>query len=106
VYHWRIQYRELGIRLPANSKRFHVFALLLAALFFAAQLHCCFDLNSSPADSHACPVCHTLGAAIATGALILAVGGALCRLEILHCLPPPRSLHFRNITPRAPPAAC
>jgi hypothetical protein len=92
--------------LPDNSKRLFVLALLLAALFFAAQLHCCFDLNSSPADSHACPVCHTLGAAIATGVVILAIAGAIRRLEILHSLPPQLSLSFRNITPRAPPVAC
>jgi hypothetical protein len=91
--------------LPVNSKRFYVLAVL-AAIFFAAQLHCCFDLNSSPVDSHICPVCHTLGAAIATCAVIIAVAGAPRRLEILHSLPPLLSLSFRNITPRAPPVGC
>ncbi len=96
----------MGTVLPANSNRFYVLALLLAAIFFAAQLHCCFDLNSSPVDSHICPVCHTLAAAIATCAVIIAVAGSLHRLEILHSLPPLLSLSFRNITPRAPPVAC
>jgi hypothetical protein len=95
--------------LLAKSKRLFVLALLLAVLFFAAQLHCvhcCFDLDSSPADSHGCPACHTMGAAIATGAAILAIAGAIRRLEVLPSLPPQLSLSFRNITPRAPPVAC
>ena len=100
---------KFGTRLPTNSKRFCVLALLLAAIFFGAQLHCllcCFDLDSSPVDSHICPVCHTLGAAIATCAVIIAVAGSVHRLEILNSLPPLLSLSFRNITPRAPPGAC
>lgn len=102
MYHWPI----LGTVLPVNSKRFYVLALLLAAIFFAAQLHCCFDLSSSPVDSHICPVCHTLGAAIATCAVIVAVAGSPRRLEILRSLPPLLLLSFRNITPRAPPVDC
>jgi hypothetical protein len=100
---------KFGTRLPTNSKRFCVLALLLAAIFFGAQLHCllcCFDLDSSPVDSHICPVCHTLGAAISTCAVIIAVAGSGHRLEILNSLPPLLSLSFRNLTPRAPPAAC
>jgi len=56
--------------LPANSNRVYVLALLLAAAFFAAQLHGCIDLNPGIMGSHPCPVCYTLGAAIATCAFI------------------------------------
>jgi ABC-type uncharacterized transport system YnjBCD permease subunit len=92
--------------LPVNSKQFYVLALLLAAIFSAAQLHCCFDLNASPSDSHICPVCHTLGAAIAACAVIIGIAGSPRWLEILHSLPPLLPLSFRNITPRAPPVDC
>jgi len=81
-------------------------ALLLAAVFFAAQLHCCLDLNPGIMDSHPCPVCHTLGAAIATCALILAMGLVVHRLEVFCSLTPLLPFLFRNITPRAPPVAC
>lgn len=77
--------------------------MFLAAIFLAAQLHCCIDLNSRTMDSHACPVCHTAGAAIATIAVIFVASRAMQRLEILPTLPPALLVAFRNLTPRAPP---
>jgi hypothetical protein len=97
---------EFGSKLPTKSKRIYVLAVVLAAMFLAAQLHCCVDLNSRAADSHACPVCHTVGAAIAACAVIIATALAIQRLEILISLPPLLLVIFRNITLRAPPVAC
>ena len=87
-----------------SSKRIYVLALLLAAIFLVAQLHCCVDLNARVMDTHVCPVCHTLGAAIATCAVLIAMAGAIQRLEIFISLQPLLPVIFRNITPRAPPA--
>jgi hypothetical protein len=92
--------------LPFKSKAFYFLALFLAAVFLAAQLHCCIDLNSRTMDSHACPVCHTAGAAIATSAVIFNASRAMRRLEILPTLPPALLVIFRNLTPRAPPVPC
>src|SRR5271170_8139909 len=90
--------------LVAHSKQVFVVALLLATIFVAAQLHCCVDLNSTSADSHACPFCSTVGAAIATGAMILGITPALRRLEISYSFPALLHTTSRNTTPRAPPA--
>lgn len=98
--------RKFGNELPTRSTGICVLALILAAIFLAGQLHCCVDLNSSAMDSHACPVCHSVGAAIAACAAIISMALAIHRLEILFSLPPLFLLDFRNITPRAPPAAC
>jgi hypothetical protein len=99
------QRRKFKIRLPTNSKLVLILASLLASIFLAAQLHCCVDLNSQTMDSHACPVCCTVGAAIATCALILAITPAINRLEILLFVPPFLLVIFRTVTPRAPPLA-
>lgn len=95
-----------GTSLSAHSKRFYVLALLLAVIFFAAQLHCCFDLNSGPADSHLCPVCHTVFVALAACAALIAAAGSIERLEILRVQPALLSASSRNIPSRAPPAVC
>ena len=98
--------RELKATLITSSKQVYVLALLLAVVFLAAQLHCCVDLNARIMDTHVCPVCHTLGAAIATCAVLIAMAGAIQRLELFVSLQPLLLVIFRNITPRAPPAAC
>jgi len=98
--------RKFGNKLSTKSTGICLLALFLAAIFFAAQLHCCVDLNSSTMDSHACPVCHSVGAAIGACAAIIAMALAIHRLEILFSLPPLFLLNFRNITPRAPPVPC
>ncbi len=98
--------RLFGLKLPFKSKAFYFLAFFLATVFLAAQLHCGIDLNSRTVDSHACPVCHTAAAAIATSAVIFVASRAMQRLEILPSLPPARLLIFRNLTPRAPPVPC
>ena len=97
--------REFGKRLATNSKRIFVFALILAAFFLAAQLHryYCVDLNSGTFDSHPCPVCHVVGAAIAACALVFALGGSVHRLEILTYLPPRVSGNFPKYNPQSSP---
>jgi hypothetical protein len=92
--------------LAFKSKPFYFLALFLATVFLAAQLHCCIDLNSRTMDSHACPVCHTGGAAIATSAVIFVASRAMQRLEILPTLRPALLVIFRNLIPRAPPVPC
>jgi hypothetical protein len=79
--------------------------LLLAAVVLVAQLHCCVDLNGSLLilDSHACPVCVMVGAAIAVMALIIAAGQAIQRLETRDARLPFLAVVFRTTTPRAPP---
>ena len=93
-------------RLPANSKFVFFLALLLAAIFLTAQLHCCVYAMPGAIDSHVCPVCCTVGAAIATCALFIATGLLVRRMEIRAVLAPFHLVIFRNLTPRAPPVPC
>jgi len=95
-----------GIReLPTHCKRLYFLGLLLAAIVLVAQLHCCVDLRGGILDSHACPVCVTVGAAIAVVALIIAVGQPIQRLETRDARVPLLVVVFRTTTPRAPPLA-
>ena len=91
--------------MPGKTKRIYFLALLFGGIFLAAQLHCCVDLNSKTVDSHVCPICSTVGTAIATPSLIMAMAPAINRLEVFGLLAPVLVVVFRNVTPRAPPAA-
>jgi len=55
--------------------------------------------------SHACPVCSTAGAVIATPSLILEMARVVNRLEVFDLTAPVLLVGFRNVAPRAPPAA-
>jgi hypothetical protein len=91
--------------MPGNSKRVYLLAVLLACLFLAAQLHCCADLCSNIVDSHACPICSTVGSAIATPSLIITALPAINRLEVLGPMAVVLVVVSRSAVPRAPPAA-
>ena len=88
-----------------KTKRVYFLALLLGVVFLGAQLHCCADLNSSTTDSHFCPICSTAGTAIATPSLIMAMAPAINRLVVVSVMPTVPAVVFRNVAPRAPPAA-
>jgi hypothetical protein len=91
--------------MPGNSKRVYFLAVLLACLFFVAQLHCCVDLGSKTADSHVCPICSTVGAAVSAPSLILATVPAINRLEVFGLMAAVLVVVSRNVAPRAPPVA-
>ncbi|HKM67569.1 MAG TPA: hypothetical protein VJX70_10420 [Candidatus Acidoferrum sp.] len=92
-------------KFPGQSKRVYVLALLLVSVLFAAQLHCCVDLNSPTIDSHVCPLCSAAGTAIATPSLIVEMAPAVNRLEISGAVTPITLVVPRSIAPRAPPIA-
>jgi len=91
--------------MSVHSKRVHFLALLLGVVFFAAQLHCCVDLNSRTLDSHVCPICSAAGAAIATPSLTIATVPAINRLEVFVVTATVPVVVPRNVGPRAPPSA-
>jgi len=88
-----------------KTKQVYFLAILLGVVFLGAQLHCCADLNSGTTDSHFCPICCTAGTAIATPSLIMAMAPAINRLVVLSVMPTVPVVVFRNMAPRAPPAA-
>ena len=91
--------------MPVKSKRFIFLALLLGSVLFAAQLHCCVDLNSRSLDSHVCPICSAAGTAVPTPALIVEMAPAINRLELFGVAVSVPLVVPRSIAPRAPPAA-
>ena len=91
--------------MPGKTKRVYFLALLLGVVFLGAQLHCCGDLSSNSADSHICPICSAAGTAIATPSLIMAMVPAINRLVVLSEVASVPVVVFRNVAPRAPPAA-
>jgi uncharacterized membrane protein len=89
--------------LISNSRNAFVLALLLAVVFLAVQLHCCADLTTQSLDSHVCPVCSTVAAAIAIYCLIFFFVLDSRRFEVLYALPSLPHVILRSTTPRAPP---
>lgn len=90
--------------MPEKSKRFFFLALLLGGILFAAQLHCCVDLNSRSLDSHVCSICSSAGTAVPTPTLIVEMAPAINRLEISGIPAAVPLVVPRGIAPRAPPA--
>lgn len=90
--------------MPGRPKRVYFLVLLLGGIFLAAQLHCCVDLNSGTLESHVCPVCSTVGTAIAPPSLNVATLPAINRLEVLRVVATVPVVVLRNVAPRAPPA--
>jgi len=90
--------------MPEKSKQFFCLALLLAGVLFAAQLHCCVDLNSRTIDSHVCPICSAAGTAVLNPSLIVEMAPAINRLEASGILVSVPVVVPRSIAPRAPPA--
>ncbi len=91
-------------KMPEKSKQFFCLALLLAGVVFAAQLHCCVDLNSRTIDSHVCPICSAAGTAALTPSLIVEMAPAVNRLEASGILVSVSVVVPHSIAPRAPPA--
>jgi hypothetical protein len=91
--------------MPGKSTRVYFLALLLGSIFLAAQLHFCVDLNPKSMDSHVCPICSTVGTAIAIPALVMAVVPAIIPLEVLSVMAAIPVVVLRNMAPRAPPLA-
>jgi hypothetical protein len=91
--------------MPEKSKQFFYLALLLGTILFAAQLHCCVDLNSRPLDSHVCPICSATGTAITTPSPVVEMIPSSNHFEISGVAVSVPLVAPRNIAPRAPPAA-
>jgi hypothetical protein len=89
--------------MPGEPKRVYFLVLALAGIFLAAQFHCCVDMNSGSVESHVCPVCSTVGAAIATPCLNMAMVPAINRLEVSRVIATLPVVVFPNVSPRAPP---
>lgn len=91
--------------MPAKTKRVCFLAILLAGVFFAAQLHCCVPLHPGALDSHVCPICSTAGTAVATLSLTMAMAPAVNRLETIPVMASLPVVISRLVAPRAPPSA-
>jgi hypothetical protein len=90
--------------MQVSARRTCLLVLLLSAVFLAAQFHFCADLTVTPSASHICPVCSTVGSAVATPSPNMAIVPVVHRLEI-HAPFVAISVDFlRTISPRAPPA--
>ena len=88
-----------------KTRQIYFLAILLGIVFLGAQLHCCADLGSNTSDSHVCPICSTAATAISTPFVIMAMAPVINRLVVLSEVPILSVLVFRNVAPRAPPAA-
>jgi hypothetical protein len=91
-------------KMAEKSKQFFCLALLLGSILFAAQLHCCVDLNSRSLDSHVCPICSATGIAIATPSPMVEMVPSINQLEISGVVVSVPVVVPRSIAPRAPPA--
>ena len=91
--------------MHGKSKRIYFLALLLGVVFFAAQLHCCLELNSRTVDSHFCPVCSTAGSAIATPSPDITIVPSVNRVELAGVTVTVPPVVLRSIAPRAPPVS-
>jgi len=78
-------------------------AVLLAIVFFAAQMHCCVDMNSGVMSTHICPICSVAASAVATPTLFMTMIPAINRLEVVGVATSVPVVEMRNDSPRAPP---
>jgi hypothetical protein len=90
--------------MQASARRTLFLILLLGAVFLSAQFHFCADLTGTPSASHICPVCSTVGSAVATPSPSIAIIPVVNRLEILAPFVSAPVDFLRTISPRAPPA--
>ena len=105
VYYGRVsRSRRVFALMPGKTRLVFFLAILLAGVFFAAQLHCCVQLHPGALDSHVCPICSTAGTAIATHSLTMALAPAVNRLEAISLMAAPPAVISRLVAPRAPPA--
>ena len=79
-------------------------ALLLGIIFLGAQFHFCTDLSASPSATHFCPVCSTVGSAVAAESPTVALIPATRRLEVVSLVLTVSSAFPIAVSPRAPPA--
>jgi hypothetical protein len=86
-----------------KTKHGFFLAALLGLVLCVAQLHCCMDLTTAAIDSHACPICSSVGTAIAPPAPLVAAVPVIHRLEITDVVAEVSLLVFRPVAPRAPP---
>jgi hypothetical protein len=84
--------------------RFHLFILLLAVVFLAAQFHFCADLTSSQSGTHLCPVCSSTISVVSPAAPGIAFAPIMNSLEISVSATVLSPTLPRSISPRAPPA--
>jgi hypothetical protein len=91
--------------MPRSLPAIRLFGLLLAIIFLGAQLHFCADLTGAPSNTHICPVCSAVGAAVMTRSLGINLVCVINPLEM-------RALAVANFpeiprgtSPRAPPAS-
>jgi hypothetical protein len=104
VYHQKHQSREIR-QMPEKSKQFFYLTLILGSILFAAQMHCCVDVNSRSPDSHVCPICSATGTAITTPSPMAEMIPSSNHFEISGVVVSVPLVAPRNIAPRAPPAA-
>jgi len=83
--------------------RAYLVAVLLALVFFAAQMHCCVDMNSGVMSTHICPICSVAASAVATPTLLMTMIPAVNRLEVVGVAASVPVVEMRNVAPRAPP---
>jgi hypothetical protein len=91
--------------MPGKTKRVFFLAVLLGLVLLVAQMHCCVDLTTGAIDSHACPICSSVGTAIGPPAPIVAMVPAINRLEVITTVTEVPLVVFRNVAPRGPPQA-
>jgi len=90
--------------MRSKATRVRIVALLLGIIFLGAQFHFCADMSASPSATHFCPVCSTVGSAVATQSPTVAIIPATHRLEVVSLVLSVSSAFPRAVSPRAPPA--
>jgi hypothetical protein len=90
--------------MQSKTQRICILALLLGAIFLAAQFHFCADLTVTPSASHICPLCSAAGSAVAMQSPNIAIASVANRLEVALLVVSVSSAVPRTISPRAPPA--
>ncbi len=87
----------------SKSRSICILTLILGGIFLAAQFHFCADLTAAPSTSHVCPVCSTMGSAVATQSPSIAIAPVMNLLAVAPLLVSPSSAVPRATSPRAPP---
>jgi hypothetical protein len=90
--------------MPGKTHHLRFLALLFGVFFLTAQFHYCAEVTSGSTGSHICPLCSTVGSAIAPQVTSMPIVPVVNRLEVVAGVSVVFPAFPRTISPRAPPS--
>jgi hypothetical protein len=90
--------------MPGKTHYLRFLALLFGVFFLTAQFHYCAEITPGSTGSHICPLCSTVGSAIAPQAMSMPVVPVINRREVVAGIAVVFLVLPHAISPRAPPS--